>query len=180
MMIETFTVRPATVGDVPALAHHRVAMFLDIGTVDPADVPALETATAAWMREAIPAGNFLGWVACDAAGAIVGGAGMQLRPIMPRPRPGGGVRSGRQGLLVNVYTERAWRRRGVAEAVVRHAIEDARRLHLASVVLHASTDGRPLYERLGFASTDEMQIDADRPAAAEGAAAVTGRRDARA
>jgi GNAT superfamily N-acetyltransferase len=158
-----FTVRPATVDDVSALAHHRVAMFLDIGNIDPADAPALEHAAAEWMREAIPGGDFLGWVARDGDGAVVGGAGMQLRPIIPRPRPGGGVRAGRQGLLVNVYTERAWRRRGVAEAVVRHAIEDARRLRLASVVLHASREGRPLYERLGFASTDELQLDLDTP-----------------
>ena len=160
-MTEHFTVRPATVDDVPALAHHRVAMFLDIGNLRPADAPALEEATAEWMREAIPGGVFLAWVACDASGAVVGGAGVQLRPIIPRPRPGGGVRSGLQGLLVNVYTDRAWRRRGVAEAVVVRAVADARRLRLASLVLHASAEGRPLYERLGFTMTDEMQLDTD-------------------
>ena len=155
-----FTVRTATVDDIPALARHRVAMFLDIGNIAPADAPALEDATAEWMREAMPVGGFHAWVAC-AGGTIVGGAGMQLRPIMPRPRPGGGVRRGLQGLLVNVYTEPAWRRRGVAEAVVRRALADARGLRLANVVLHASADGRPLYERLGFTMTDEMQHDVD-------------------
>ena len=156
-----FTVRTATVDDIPALAHHRVAMFLDIGNLAVADAPALEDATAEWMREAMPVGGFHAWVACDAAGVVVGGAGMQLRPLIPRPRPGGGIRRGLQGLLVNVYTEPAWRRRGVAEAIVRRALADARGLRLANVVLHASADGRPLYERLGFTMTNEMQHDVD-------------------
>ena len=160
-MPDEITVRDATVDDVRALAHHRTAMFLDMGSITPADAPALLEAAAAWMREAIPAGTFRAWVAITADGIVVGGAGMQLRPIIPRPRPGGGIRHGVQGLLVNVYTEPAWRRRGIGEALVRRAVADARRWGLTNVVLHASAQGRSLYERLGFVSTNEMTIDVE-------------------
>ena len=160
-MPDEFTVRDATVDDVRALAHHRTAMFLDMGSIAPADAPPLAEAAADWMLQAIPAGAFRAWVACTADGTIVGGAGMQLRPIIPRPRPGGGIRGGVQGLLVNVYTEPAWRRRGIAEALVRRAVDDARRWRLTNVVLHASPQGRSLYERLGFVSTNEMTIDVE-------------------
>jgi hypothetical protein len=38
-------------------------------------------------------------------------------------------------------------------------IADAQATGLASLVLHASDAGRPLYERLGFVATNEMRLD---------------------
>jgi hypothetical protein len=37
----------------------------------------------------------------------------------------------------------------------------ARATEVESLVLHASTDGRALYERLGFAATNEMRFMGD-------------------
>ena len=65
---------------------------------------------------------------------------------------------GEQGLVLNVYTEPAWRRRGLGERLLRHLLAWAESRALASLVLHASPDARPLYERLGFVATgNEMR-----------------------
>ena len=64
---------------------------------------------------------------------------------------------GRQGLIVNVYVERDWRRRGIAALLMRRLLADVDSLDLMSVVLHASPDGRALYRSLGFAATNEMR-----------------------
>jgi GNAT superfamily N-acetyltransferase len=56
-----------------------------------------------------------------------------------------------------VYTEKPWRRRGVAALLMRHVLEWARTSEMETLVLHASEDGRPLYERLGFVVTNEMR-----------------------
>jgi len=68
---------------------------------------------------------------------------------------------GPQGLIMNVFTERAWRRRGVAAALLRELLRWCRASGIESVVLHASADGRPLYEKLGFTPTNEMRYARD-------------------
>ena len=91
-------------------------------------------------------------------GAIIAGAGVQLRNTLPHPRTPLGAPHGREAIVLNVYTEPAWRGRGIAEALMRRVIEWAGEAGLHTLVLHASEAGRPLYERLGFASTNEMRF----------------------
>jgi len=68
---------------------------------------------------------------------------------------------GPQALVMNVFTERAWRRRGVGEALMREVLRWCRANGVDSVVLHASEDGRPLYWNLGFTPTNEMRYEGD-------------------
>jgi len=92
-------------------------------------------------------------------GEIVGGAGLQLRELLPRPHPERTrLMRGPQALILNVFTERSWRRRGVAEALMRELLAWCRDNGVESVVLHASNEGRPLYEKLGFTATNEMRL----------------------
>jgi GNAT superfamily N-acetyltransferase len=57
-----------------------------------------------------------------------------------------------------VYVEPPSRRLGRARRLVETALDWARAERLASVVLHASRAGRPLYEQLGFVGTNEMRF----------------------
>ena len=119
-------------------------------------------AARAYFTQAVADGRYAGWVAelDDGSGEIVGGAGLQLRELLPRPDAARGrLVRGPQGLVLNVYTEPAWRRRGVADALMRELLRWCRGNGIDSVVLHASAEGRPLYERLGFAPTNEMRYD---------------------
>jgi GNAT superfamily N-acetyltransferase len=62
-----------------------------------------------------------------------------------------------------VATAPAHRRRGYAEAVMRHALETAASVHGEHpTVLHATDAGRPIYERMGYTpiSTHTLYIDA--------------------
>jgi ribosomal protein S18 acetylase RimI-like enzyme len=54
--------------------------------------------------------------------------------------------------------ERTWRRRGIAEALMRTLLDDLAARRVCRIVLHASADGRRLYERLGFTPTNEMRL----------------------
>jgi ribosomal protein S18 acetylase RimI-like enzyme len=156
----TFTVREARASDVPALAHHRAAMFRDMGQLAARREPSMVQATATYLREALPRGDYLAWVAEDrqVPPEIIGGAGVQLRPILPRPRPGTDeIEPGPEAIVLNVYVEPAWRRQGVAEAMMRALLETLDRRGIRRIVLHASPDGRRLYERLGFVPTNEMR-----------------------
>lgn len=122
----------------------------------------LVKASTAYFARAIPEGSYVAWVAQhrDASGEIVGGAGLQLRELLPRPHPEQTrLMRGPQALILNVFTERSWRRRGVAEALMRELLAWCRDNGVESVVLHASNEGRPLYEKLGFRPTNEMRFE---------------------
>jgi len=156
-----FAVRLAIAADIPILARQRVTMFRDMGKLRAALEEPLERATLAYMTDALPRGEYLAWVA-ESAGptpSIVGGAGVQLRSILPRPREDvTGVELGPEAIVLNVYVEPEWRRRGLGEALMRALLDDLARRSIRRVVLHAAADGRRLYERLGFVPTNEMRL----------------------
>jgi ribosomal protein S18 acetylase RimI-like enzyme len=54
--------------------------------------------------------------------------------------------------------EPAWRRRGVADRLMRAVLDGLAVRGIRRVVLHASNEGRRLYERLGFVATNEMRL----------------------
>jgi GNAT superfamily N-acetyltransferase len=47
----------------------------------------------------------------------------------------------------------------VARGLLKTAIDEARRRGIRVVSLHASEAGRPLYERNGFAASNEMMLN---------------------
>jgi GNAT superfamily N-acetyltransferase len=157
-------VRAASMLDIPLLARHRAAMFRDMGTLASASEAALVRATETYLREAMPRNEYLAWVAESPAAPpeIIAGAGVQLRPLLPRPGIGGEEQElGPEAIVLNVYVEPPWRRRGVAEGLLQTVLTALAERRIRRIVLHASADGRRLYERLGFAPTNEMQLMTD-------------------
>jgi GNAT superfamily N-acetyltransferase len=153
-------VRQANAADVALLARHRAAMFRDMGLLKSHHEDELVQATASFVAKAMPRGEYLAWIAEDkGTSAAIGGAGVHLRPILPRPRLGTEeLELGPEAIVLNVYVEAAWRRRGVGEALMRAVLTTLADQGIRRVVLHASADGRRLYERLGFVATNEMRL----------------------
>jgi len=158
----SFTVRQADATDIPHLAHHRAAMFRDMGQLESRLAGTMERATAMYMGEAMRQDEYVAWVAeQDGPPArVIGGAGVQLRPILPRPRPGADeLELGPEAIVLNVYVEPDWRRRGVADTLIRTLLKALEERGIRRVVLHAAPDGRRLYHRLGFVPTNEMKLE---------------------
>jgi ribosomal protein S18 acetylase RimI-like enzyme len=158
-----FAVRQADATDIPLLAHHRAAMFRDMGQLAPHQEETLKRATASYLVDAVQRGEYLAWVAEDkgTTPVAIGGAGVQLRPILPRPRTDADdLELGPEAIVLNVYVEPAWRRRGVAEALMRAVLDALAERGTGRIVLHASDEGRRLYQRLGFVPTNEMRLRA--------------------
>src|SRR5215472_10169936 len=99
-----------------------------------------------WVRRKMESGDYLAWFAEAADGLIAAGAGLWLMEWMPH-RPGG---PGRRGNILNVYTQPAYRRRGLARHLMNQILEWERKREIEVVILHASDEGRPLYESMGF------------------------------
>jgi GNAT superfamily N-acetyltransferase len=155
----TFDIRLATPEDVLLLATHRVAMFRDMGRITPQMEQPLFESCASYLATALASGEYVGWVAHLAAlpQSAIGGAGIQLRPLLPRPDPTGQfLLRGLEGLILNVYVDEAYRRQGVARRLMETLIRWAPGAGIVRLVLHASPDGRRLYESLGFLASNEM------------------------
>jgi GNAT superfamily N-acetyltransferase len=161
-------IRAARVDDADVIATHRARMFADMGQLPPETFDTFHALAAGRLREMLARGEYVGWLAMPGdADAVIGGAGVQRRLVQPHPLrgPGGGVAvaEGRHAIVVNVFTEPAWRRRGVAETLMRCVLDWAEAERLDRLVLHASDQGRALYERLGFVPTNEMRFAGNDP-----------------
>lgn len=158
-MNDAYLIRLAMPSEAPLLATQRVAMFHDMGrTTAEIEGPLLE-ACRDYFDQALATGEYVGWVAelRDPPHAVIGGAGVQFRPMLPRTDPAGSsLLVGREGLILNVYVAPSHRRRGVARRLMEHLIAWAPGAGIVRLVLHASSEGRPLYDSLGFTSSNEM------------------------
>ena len=157
-MSSPIVLRFATAADAELLAEHRVAMFRDMGAIEPAFEAPLRESCSAYFASAIPSGEYVGWIAQPPDGsAPIAGGGVQLRSLLPRPNAvGNALLLGREGLVLNVYTTPSWRRRGVAKQIMDTIIAWAAQTGIVRLVLSASPAGRSLYEHMGFVTTREM------------------------
>lgn len=154
MTATVFTVRPATVDDIPILLEARRGMFADMGEAEAPGREEGEMRLAAWYAERIPDGRAGGLVAEDAAGAWIGALSISHDETVPSRHN----MSGRHSYLFGLWVRPEYRRRGVARALVTEATEAARTLGEGGVVLFASDHGRPLYEGLGFRTAPAMRL----------------------
>jgi GNAT superfamily N-acetyltransferase len=160
MSAEHFEVRRATAADTATLARHRVSMFRDMGSVEPSLEQEFLDAAATHIREAMTNGEYFAWLAHPVGEPqrILGGGGVQLRRLLPRPEEGSKrLLIGREAVVLNVYVERDARRRGVARRIMEAIVAWVPSTDAVRLVLHASEEGRPLYESMGFKPTNEMR-----------------------
>jgi GNAT superfamily N-acetyltransferase len=155
---DTFQIRRAIAQDADIISWHRARMFQDMEDVSGDAFEILRAKARTRLEQWIDNRNYIGWLATpvDEPETIVAGAGVQLQPILPRPLDVSTIGEGRQGTIVNVFTEPQWRRRGVAGRLVKEIIAWSKNECLDRSLLHASDDGRSVYERLGFIAGNEM------------------------
>ncbi|MBO0695592.1 MAG: GNAT family N-acetyltransferase [Verrucomicrobia bacterium] len=134
-----------------------------MGDVSGGAFEILRTKARTRLEEWINNGTYVGWLAtpADKPEMIVAGAGVQLQPILPRPLDVSTIGEGRQGTIVNVFTEPQWRRRGIAGLLLEEIIIWSKNERIDRLVLHASDEGRSIYDRLGFITSNEMRFVGD-------------------
>ncbi len=148
-----YVIRRATVADAAVIGHHRAGMFRDMGWIADDEVDALRAASCTYLLAALADGTYSGWVV-ETQGDVVAGGGAMIRCLMPRP---GYPHGDEEAYVLNVYTEPKHRRRGLARRLMQEILAWYHARGITRIALHASDDGRPLYERLGFVQTNEMR-----------------------
>jgi GNAT superfamily N-acetyltransferase len=152
-----FTIREAAPGESAIILHHRRSMFRDMGegTVDELD--RMVEVAGPWLARALDDGSYRHWLALDASGRAAGGGGVLLCPWPANPKDPCTQRA----VILNVYTEPEFRKRGIARQIMLTIVDWLKGRGLRAVNLHASAEGRALYEKLGFQPTNEMRLRFD-------------------
>src|ERR1700729_4106347 len=148
-----YTIRQATLEDADSIVQHRRGMFLDIGFPDDDLLKRKIAEFRPWLLSKMAANEYLAWLAL-ADGQIVAGLGLWL--IEWPPHLFGLARQ--RGYILNVYTHPNHRRKGLARELTRTAVDWCAKHGIDFVFLHASPQGRLVYEGLGFQPGSEMRL----------------------
>jgi GNAT superfamily N-acetyltransferase len=143
------TIRKATLADLPMLLSYRRAMAEEMDRADHLAVNRMIAALEPYLRSAIAEGRWHSWIAEPGGCASV--EIVQWVPGRQDPTP-------RRAWIHSVYVEPACRRRGVGRQLTETILGWCREQAFQWVYLHASEEGRPLYESLGFEPATEMRL----------------------
>jgi GNAT superfamily N-acetyltransferase len=147
--MDTVTIRRATLTDLPLLLNYRRAMAAEMDNAVDREVNRMIAALEPYLRSAIPEGRWHAWI------AEPGGCGsLEIVPWAPGmldPTP-------RRAWIHSLYIEPTFRGRGIGRRLTQTIIAWCREQGLGSIYLHASDQGRPLYESLGFEPSSEMRL----------------------
>jgi GNAT superfamily N-acetyltransferase len=147
------TIREASLSDIPEILRQRRRMYEDMDYNDPAGLDTMVSLSSGYLATAMGDGSFRAWLAIHAGRVIAGGA-IVISPWPAHPYD----LECRRATILNVYTDPEYRRRGVARKLLQTIIAWCQREGFAHVTLHASDDGRHVYESLGFEASNEMRL----------------------
>lgn len=157
MTTSEITIREASPGESAIILHHRRSMFRDMNEGTAVELDRMAEVARPWLQQALANGSYRHWLAIDDTGRVVGGGGVLLSPWPANPHDPCTERA----VILNVFTEAEFRRRGVARQVMTAILSWIKAHGLRGVNLHASDEGRRLYEALGFKPTNEMRLKFD-------------------
>jgi len=142
------TIRTARKNDIDWIVHHRIEMFRSMGRSE-SELSIVEQYVRNYLAKSWD-DNLIGFLAVEHE-KIVGGGVISVWHALPTPRnPTGGI-----VYLHNVFVEPAYRRRGIASALLQHVIEYARQIGFHKIELERTPMGQHVYERAGFVKTED-------------------------
>ena len=151
------TIREAQASESAIILHHRRSMFRDMGEGTVEELDRMVEVASPWLARTLADGSYRHWLALDVSGRIAGGGGVFLCPWPANPT----YPCTQRAVILNVYTEPEFRKRGIARQIMLTILGWVKEHGFHSVNLHASDEGRHLYEKLGFEATNEMRLRFD-------------------
>ncbi len=145
--------RVATIDDLPLLLSLRLEVLRDTNKL-PASAPLenVRENTLKFLRNDFDSQITI--LAYD-GGAIVGCGSASLYSVFPTCD----CPNGRKAYIMNMYTRKEYRRRGIASSILVKLIDCAKHDGVGLIALEATQTGRFLYEKHGFVSAEnEMYL----------------------
>lgn len=150
-----FEVSLAKVEDTELLVKHRLGMFNDMYPELRKETETSKEQTYKWIKQMLSENKVVGFIVRTDAGQAVGSGCLWIKKEQPNPTR----RRLEAPYLMSMYTEKGFRRKGVARLIVKTAIAWCKDHGYDRITLHATDMGKPLYEAFGFKATNEMRLD---------------------
>jgi ribosomal protein S18 acetylase RimI-like enzyme len=144
--------RRAKADDAELITRHRVAMFADMKDASDSVLDEMAKHFAPWVRRMLAEGKYTGWITSDGDHTIAS-AGLLILDWAPHFLD---PACDQRGYILNVFVEPEYQGRGLAKSLTKECMDEARRRGIGVVALHASKKGQPVYEKLGFKTSNEM------------------------
>lgn len=147
-------VRQATVADAALITQHRHRMFADNHFASEARLLEMDRHFEPWVRAKLVDRSYVGLLLAEDERPehVLAGGGLYLMDFPPHWLHDEPVRA----YLLNFYTAPEARGRGYANHLLQASVTAARERGAEVVTLHASPQGRPIYEKFGFADNYEL------------------------
>jgi GNAT superfamily N-acetyltransferase len=148
-----YQIRSASLEEASIIVEQRCGMFVGMGFPRDAQMAKMAEEFLPWLKQKMAAGQYMAWFA-EANGTVVAGSGLLLIEWPPHLIG----RSSHRGYILNIYTHPDHRRKGLAKRLTQAAVDWCRANGIEIVFLHASEQGRPVYESMGFKPGPEMRL----------------------
>ncbi|WP_303838571.1 GNAT family N-acetyltransferase [Ruminococcus flavefaciens] len=140
--------RKITTADLDTFIEMRINQLREEGANEDID---LRHALKDYYTRHMADGTFISWLALDNE-KIIGTSGMS---IVEKP-PYFGCPSGKIGLLSSMFTDKAYRRQGIAKELLTKVVNEAREKGCGTVQITASDMGVLLYTNFGFTKNNNF------------------------
>ena len=154
-MVERFKCKRATMEDIDELVRTRIIVLRAANKLsDDEDMSVVEEESYAYYRRALESGEHIAYLVYD-NGKFIGAGGLSFYQVMPTYHNP----TGKKAYIMNMYTNPAYRRKGIAYHTLEILVADAKNKGIDAISLEATEMGRPLYEEFGFVGMkDEMEL----------------------
>lgn len=145
-------IKKAAEENIPELVDLRIKFTCEVNHTKFYD-PGYPEALYNYMKKAMTKDEFITWIALD-GNKIVGTTGICFYNLPPTLKNN----SGRTAYIMNVYTLKEYRHRGIAYSLFEKVLEEAKRKDCGIVYLNATDEGRPLYKKFGFVPKENQMM----------------------
>jgi GNAT superfamily N-acetyltransferase len=151
------SIRKATVRDIETLINYRIIFLAETYGDPPVELDGLLRLTLRkYFERTLKDGTYIAWIA-EYEDNPVGFSGMVIRE-----QPGNfDVPNGRTGYILNIFTPKEFRKKGIASLLMQKLIDEGKRLKLDRLELKATKAGEPIYRQLGFVEPHDLLMELD-------------------
>ena len=154
-MAKNYEYKKATIADIDELVRTRIIVLRAANKLsNDVDMSLVEKESYEYYKRALETGEHIAYLVYD-NGAFVGAGGVSFYQVMPTYHNP----TGKKAYIMNMYTNPAYRRKGIAYQTLNLLVADAKNKGIDAISLEATEMGRPLYEKFGFTGmNDEMEL----------------------
>lgn len=144
-------IRKVKLSDVDILIDNRLEFVSSIRNVE--NIDEFRIHTREYFQKHLEDDSLIAFIAIN-DGKIASSGILCIYETLPVPS----CLNGKTGLLLNVYTLKEYRHRGLAYGLLTKLIEEAKKLKVGKIQLDYTDDGYPLYKKIGFKKLDREMV----------------------